>query len=158
MRLKMDYMAILLLLSALGMQSCCSSRSSAPGEQQEITTETPPALPPAPLNLPAGAARIIAIPVSIERLASGSVCLLKVEQVIGYGMAAPLVTVGSEVRVELVSEQDQQQLDQFNSAFKQKSALAITLHSAAERTAGIETPRWRVLSIDKTLPPKSQEE
>lgn len=158
MIIRWDYLTILLLFFGIGMQNCCSSRNSSPPEQDTAKAVPPPALPPAPLNLPPGVARIVAVPVSLEQQGTVSVCILKVEQVVGYGMSTPHVTVGSEVRVEMGFDQDQQQMEQFNSALQKKSAVTLTLRSSAEKAAELKGPGWKVVGIDKPLVKKSQEE
>jgi hypothetical protein len=157
MIIRWDYLTILLLFFGSGMQNCCTSRNSSPPEQETVATP-PPALPPAPLNLPPGVARIVAVPISLELQAAVSVCILKVEQVVGYGMSTPPVTVGSEIQVEMGLDQDQQQLDQFNSALQKKSSVTLTLRSSAEKAAEVKAPAWKVVGIDKTSSIKSQEE
>lgn len=156
MTIKRDYLILIFLLIGLGVQSCCSSRCSAPQQQEQKTvkTEIPPALPPAPVSLAPGTARIVAVPVSFDR----QVCVLKVEKVLGYGMATPPVAVGSEIRLELKPEQEQQQLDQFDAAFKQQSVLTLTLRSAAGKPGETEAQLWQIMSVDKAAAIKSQEE
>ncbi len=156
MIIKWNYLGILLLFFGLGVQSCCSCRNSAPQEQK--TAAPPPTLPPAPLNLPPGVARIVAVPISMDQRDAKSVCILKVEQVVGYGMSTPHVTVGSEIQVEMGVDQDQEQMDQFNSALKQQSSVTLTLRSSPEKTAEIEKSGWKIVGIDKTLSKKSKEE
>ena len=159
MIIRWDYLIILLLFFGLGMQNCCPSRNSSPPEQDASkTVAPPPVLPPAPVNLPPGVARIVALPVSLDRQESASFCILRVEKVVGYGMSTPLVTVGSEIRVEMGIEQDQQQMAQFNSALQQKSPLTLTLRTSTEKAAEVKGSGWKVVGIDKMSTTNSPEE
>jgi hypothetical protein len=155
MSIREIYILAVLIFLIPAWQACSSGRNSSAQEQK--TAPPPQVLKPASANLAPGAARIIAIPVAINKQESKYFYVLKVEQILGYGMSTPVLTVGSEIQAEMGIIQDQQ-IEQFNSAVKKQSGITVTMQSLPVRTGEVRTPVWRIIEFDKTTTKKLNEE
>jgi hypothetical protein len=126
---------------------CSSSRHAVPEEKQHEATSK--ALPPAPVPLAPGVARVLALPLSYDQEDPASVCTFKIERVVGYGMSTPVLAIGSEIRavVDLSMEQQKKML---RSARDENRVVGMILHSvpAGFTENGSGRPAWKIVDIE----------
>jgi len=145
MRNSKYYIIPILIVLSVSFISCSSSRNSVPQEKKDDSPKK--VLPPAPVPLSPGVARVMAIPLLYNQEDQMQICTLKIEQVTGYGMSTPVLTVGSEVQVQMDMNLDQQQREQFISAKQEARPITMTLQSLAGGITESKAPIWKIVQI-----------
>ena len=126
------------------------SEQSLTGSSQASDTSEVRQIPSAPIPIAPGSAKITATIVSTEAVAEGAHCIMKVDNVHGYGSSTPPLPTGSEIKA-LVSTQVIESLNSstsFESIMASENTLEITLrYIGMAKMAGSNTPDWQVASI-----------
>lgn len=137
-------MAVLSVLS-LSVIACSSSRNSVPQEKRVESSKK--VLPPAPVPLRPGVARVLAIPLICNQGDQIQYCTLKIEQITGYGMSTPVLAVGSEILTEIDPNLEQRQTEQLIAAWREARMIAVTLQSLPGRITESTEPTWKIVQI-----------
>ncbi len=123
---------------------CASSKKNVP--QEKISTENdwrPPSRGETPLS--PGTVKVKAGITSIDEHKQNIV--VRIERVIGYGPATPILPVGSEIQIELSSSLQEKLKSSKEFSLIQGDTATITMKHDQHLTSDVTSSQWRIIQI-----------